>query len=202
MSLLFQPNQFYHIYNRGNNKQQIFFNRENYLYFLKKLKTCRLTYFCDIVAYCLMPNHYHILVYTNDSFSLRNPGTSASPESVAFAKKIGTLQSSYTQAINKQENRIGSLFQQKAKAKELNLNNEGAFICFNYIHQNPYVAGLSNALEDWEFSSYRDYANLRNGTLVNKTIAHQLLDIPENPDWFRKMSLKVISNDKIRNIFQ
>ena len=57
----FFENELYHIYNRGNNKQRIFFKPENYLYFLKKVRTY-IHPNCDILAYCLMPNHFHFLV--------------------------------------------------------------------------------------------------------------------------------------------
>lgn len=56
------PNQLFHIYNRGNNKQRIFFKRENYLYFLQKVKEY-LKPHADIIAWCLMPNHFHFLIY-------------------------------------------------------------------------------------------------------------------------------------------
>ena len=59
--MIIEPNHIYHIYNQGNNRQKIFFNRENYLYFLKKVKQHILPY-ADILAWCLMPNHFHLLV--------------------------------------------------------------------------------------------------------------------------------------------
>ncbi len=58
----FEENKIYHIYNRGNNQQSIFFNPENYLFFLAKIKI-ELTPYCKILAYCLMPNHFHLMVY-------------------------------------------------------------------------------------------------------------------------------------------
>jgi REP element-mobilizing transposase RayT len=54
-----QTGNFYHIYNRGNNHQIIFFERESYIYFLRLVKEHLITKAVDIVAYCLMPNHYH-----------------------------------------------------------------------------------------------------------------------------------------------
>ena len=57
----FMPNQYYHFYNRGNNRQPVFFERDNYLYFLRGIKKY-LGEAVDILAYCLMPTHYHILL--------------------------------------------------------------------------------------------------------------------------------------------
>jgi REP element-mobilizing transposase RayT len=55
--------EYYHLYNRGNNRQAIFFERENYLYFLRQFRYFVAAETADVVAYCLMPNHYHLLVY-------------------------------------------------------------------------------------------------------------------------------------------
>jgi REP element-mobilizing transposase RayT len=56
--------EYYHLYNRGNNRQAIFFERENYLYFLRQFRYFVAAETADVVAYCLMPNHYHLLVYS------------------------------------------------------------------------------------------------------------------------------------------
>ena len=61
----FETGNLYHIYNQGNNRQKIFFSRENYLFFLNKIKTHILPH-ADIVAWCLMPNHFHLMVYVHD----------------------------------------------------------------------------------------------------------------------------------------
>jgi len=77
------------------------------------------------------------------------------------------------------------LFAHKTKAKQL--NNFGEFrsnsdknyslICFNYIHQNPINSNLVDDLKDWDFSSYKDYVGLRNGTLVSKKLAIEILNL-------------------------
>ncbi len=56
----FAPDMYYHIYNRGNNRETIFFELDNYLYFLKKVKAY-LVPVADVLVYCLMPTHYHIV---------------------------------------------------------------------------------------------------------------------------------------------
>ena len=61
----FEKDLIYHIYNQGNNKQKIFFNRENYLFFLGKINTYIQPY-ADILAWCLMPNHFHLMVLVNE----------------------------------------------------------------------------------------------------------------------------------------
>ncbi len=83
-----QMGNFYHVYNRGNNRQNIFFERENYIYFLRLVRKHLISNAVDIIAYCLMPNHYHFLVYLRD-------------ETLSDAMK--SLSLAYTKAINKKK---------------------------------------------------------------------------------------------------
>ena len=196
----FHLNQFYHIYNRGNNSQQIFFNRENYLFFLRKIEYL-VKPFCEIVAYCLMPNHYHWLIYTDEKVFWNKVNSRSNLDGSVLARKIGTLQSSYTQAINNQENRTGSLFQQKSKAKLLSEDDQ-PYICFNYIHQNPLVAGLVKKMEDWNYSSYGVYAGTRDDTLINRNIAYHFIGISDRPEKFMYFSSEVIGEEKVKKIYR
>ena len=112
---------------------------------------------------------------------------------------------SYTRAINKQENRTGSLFQQNTKIKDLEAddshvmalshgitpNAEYPFICFHYIHQNPVRGGLVERMEDYEMSSFQDYAGLRNGTICTKELTKKFLDIDIQPESFLAESYSV-----------
>ena len=61
----FEQGHLYHVYNRGNNSQKVFFTIANYLFFLKKIKTNILPY-ADILAWCLMPNHFHLMIHVNE----------------------------------------------------------------------------------------------------------------------------------------
>ncbi len=189
------PEQFYHIYNRGNNKNDIFFKRDNYPYFLDKVKK-HLTPHVEILAYCLMKNHFHLLVYTKEDIQ--------APE---FSKGLNVMLRSYTRAINKQEDRVGSLFQQNTKIKALDIEGSDAMTrshgitkpgsvdypttCFHYIHQNPLKAGIVKRMEDYEMSSFRDYAGLKSDVICNKSIARKLLNLPKSPNDFIKESYRV-----------
>lgn len=181
----FEANNLYHIYNQGNNRQNIFFSRDNYLFFLRKVQQHILPY-ADVLAWCLMPNHFHLLVATKLEETLR--ANLIILEN--FNHSIGKMLSSYTRAINLQEERSGSLFRKACKAVCVTkidgmtssyfnskfgtiLNrtlseDEYSQVCFDYIHENSVRGGLVKRKEDWEFSSYLDYAEIRNGTLVNK----------------------------------
>jgi putative transposase len=144
-----QTGNFYHVYNRGNNRSSIFFERENYVYFLRLVREHLITNAVDIVAYCLMPNHYHFLVYLRD-------------ETLSDAMK--SLSLSYTKAINKRFNRSGVLFQGRFQSIHVPQTNYLVNLA-RYIHLNPVKAGLVQQPGEWEFCSYLEYAGLRGGTL-------------------------------------
>lgn len=171
--MYFDNNEFYHVYNRGNNKQLIFFNDRNYLFFLRKIRE-QLLPLADIFAYCLMPNHFHLLIRPTESGLTERISFGGKPMQ-ELSYRLGMLLSSYAQAINKQNQTTGSLFQQKTKAKILSETDNGTRVsyfeqCFHYIHYNPVAAGIVQNPEEWPYSSYPDYAGLRNGTLCSKEI--------------------------------
>ncbi len=200
----FEENNIYHIYNRGNNSQPIFFNPENYLFFLKKIKLY-ITPFADILAWCLMPNHFHLMVYTNKTTINHSEQVTESRQLTltrerSFNESISILLRSYTRAINKQENKTGSLFQHRTKAicltdvsgvspawfqskygTIINISDpekEYPQACFNYIHQNPANAGLTNNAMNWKYSSFSDFSGIRDGKLINRQRAKEFgLDI-------------------------
>ncbi len=174
----FEPTQVYHVYNRGNNRQNIFFNETNYQYFIRKMKR-ELLGDCDILCYCLMPNHFHLLLRPSERGCFVNSDDHKFIQSLSY--KLGGLQSSYTRAINKQNNITGSLFQQKIKVKPVETDYwpgaNGIDICMHYIHQNPIRAGLVGKMEDWNYSSFQDFAQMRQGTLCNRQLAMELADL-------------------------
>lgn len=197
----FEPNYFYHIYNRGNNKQYVFLSDENYLFFLRKIRK-ELSGHLNFLAYCLMPNHFHFLVQVKDE-PVRPLQAVRPVIENPIARKVGTLLSSYTQAINKEENRTGSLFQQKTKAKclndESNSGNNYISACFHYIHQNPLRAGLVERMEDWKFSSFPDYAGFRMGTLCNQELARGMINYNSND--FLEQSYAIIDEKYLKGIW-
>ena len=197
--MIFEEKHIYHIYNQGNNRQKIFFKRENYLYFLQKIRTYILPY-GDILAWCLMPNHFHLMVRVNGSAGASQGFTQSEAltnNERTLNDSIGIMLRTYTRAINKQEKRSGSLFRAETKAECVNCPNDlkPSFVmikgvttylnpdgskdypqtCFRYIHQNPVKAGMVKSATDWEFSSARDYAKLRNGSLVNYELTNQFI---------------------------
>jgi len=153
--------------------------------------------YCDILAYCLMPNHFHFLI-SSDSRTIAVKPIGGQNRNV-LSEGIRNLLQTYTKAINKQNNTTGSLFQQNTKAKCLADGSKSYdHICMHYIHQNPMKAKLVARMEDWEFSSFRDYCGLRNGTLCNKELAIRLLDL--NVKTFYEDSYRIINDGELNNI--
>lgn len=171
----FNSGEIYHIYNRGNNKHAIFFKEENYFYFLEKIRKYIYPN-CDILAWCLMPNHFHFLIHANDKSCELIKERPLPVSNLVEGFRLAL--SSYSKAINVQEHRTGNLFQQKTKSKSVYTDKEDySLTAFHYIHQNPVKAGLVEKLEDWEFSSFKDYAELRKGKLCNKQMAIDKLEL-------------------------
>lgn len=147
-----EENRYYHIYNRGNNKEKIFFEDDNYSYFLKQFAKY-LSSVCEVYAYCLMPNHFHFFIKVIDKDN--------------FSKGIKNFFISYSKSINKRYGRVGSLFQGRYKALEISSDSYYTRIT-TYIHQNPVASGLVKRLEDYKYSSYFTYLSNKT-TLINKS---------------------------------
>ena len=166
-----EEGKFYHIYNRGNNGENLFYNQENYKFFLRKLDEYVSDYI-ELYAFSLMPNHFHLLVQikvrdidalrfqnakhleeaadATDALHFRNAKRlKYDPASLAFLK----LFTSYSKAINKQQKRHGSLFENPFKRKEIDSTTYLANLVF-YIHANPQLHGISDDFRQYPWSSY------------------------------------------------
>jgi REP element-mobilizing transposase RayT len=152
----FDPGFHYHLYNRGVNRQEIFFENKNYLYFLFNIERYLLT-FSDLIGYCLMPNHYHLLIYLRETSEVSS--TSEVPATSEVSNAMMRLSVSYTKAINNRYDRVGPLFQGAFQAKFVDADDYLSQL-LGYIHLNPVTSGLVNSPEEWIYSSYHDYLSL------------------------------------------
>jgi len=216
----FLPDHYYHFYNRGNNRQALFFGRENYLYFLEDVKQY-LCPFVDVLAYCLMPTHYHLLGRVKPPQQPQQPQTSevfktsevcssgeaassvqASEVSRRVSLAMQKLGISYTKAINKRFARVGALFQGQFRGKPVKNYEHLLSLCV-YIHANPVKDGLVTLPEDWEYSNYPDWIGLRSGTLVDREFIQEHFGVPAD---YKSLVLDYLGvrslSDDIRKILQ
>ena len=144
---------YYHIYNRGCNRENIFISEGNYTYLLQQVKRILPGSSISIVAYCLMPNHYHFFLRTDTDD--------------AASRFIQRLFSGYTQAFNKQQKRSGTLFEGRAKSVEVSNDQHALHLC-RYLHLNPVAARLMQQPEDWPYSNYLEWIGKRPGALIDR----------------------------------
>lgn len=192
-----EPGYFYHIYNRGINKENIFKTDENMRFFLRRW-TKLISPYLDVAAYCLMPNHFHFLARVKP----------LTDETYAFVKKEGTVRAakflagevshndfledqfkrlfqSYALAVNKQYQRTGSLLQKRFK-RVLVRNRYKLWHLLAYIHHNPIHHRFRSRYGDWAFSSYNAYLSENPTMLIREEVL----------EWFglRSLNLEGLGN--------
>lgn len=144
--------RYYHIFNRGNNRDALFYDVENYQYFIDKFRHY-LDDFVEVYAYCLMKTHFHFLIKIKNHPPANNSENAKPKLLTPVEKAFRDFFISYAKSINKKYHRTGSLFQYKFKRKEID-NDFYLKNIIRYIHLNPVVAGLCNRPEEYEHSSY------------------------------------------------
>jgi len=194
--------EYYHIYNRGNSKQKIFHDREDYLRFISLLYACNSEYnfrifglekkespydfergkqIVSIGAYCLMSNHFHILITQQTDGGISK-----------FIQKVTTA---YVMYYNKKYKRTGGLFEGKFKSEHLN-NDRYLKYVFSYIHLNPVKikqkdwkeVGIINKkeiiefLQNYQYSSFFDYIEI-------KRVQNKILNTEFFPKYFPNKTL-------------
>ncbi|MDA6072178.1 transposase [Flavobacterium sp. AC] len=150
---IFEAGQYYHIYNRGNNKENIFIEEKNYNYFLEKVKKYILP-IADIYAYCLLKNHFHIVLRIKDKVDI----------SEKLKEKIhlpfSNLFNAYSKSINEAYNRTGSLFQEHLQRNRIEDENYLRQLIV-YVHLNPVKHKFTEHFASYLHSSYRSYLSER-----------------------------------------
>ena len=130
----------YHVILRGNDKQDIFFEDQDYKKFIKEIINTKERYKYKLFAYCLMTNHVHLVLFDkNDNLS----------------KIIQSLAVSYSSYFSKKYDKVGHLFQNRFFSKCVESREYLIQLC-RYIHQNPVKAGIAE-IEKYRWSSYQEY---------------------------------------------
>ena len=167
----FEAECFYHVYNRTIDQGKLFANYGNYVFFLKKFDEY-LSGFVNTYAYCLLGNHFHLLIEilpekeimeNLELFKQSDKGkTIVNRDSLSFNKSVHEIVShqfkkffqSYSMSFNKQQGRIGTLFQTPFKRVKIDDDQYFTNIVY-YIHSNPQKHGLLSDFRNYEWSSYQ-----------------------------------------------
>lgn len=162
--------QYFHIYNRGVNGENIFKEQRNYDYFLKQY----FNYCSDVLetlSYALLKNHFHFLVYVKENVEVPMYSKEGTIRLNA-SRQLSHFLNSYAQSINKAHRRSGHLFECPFKRKLVNNSNHFTDLV-RYCHHNPQLHGLTNDFKRWEFTSYQSILN-NNSILASQKVL----------DWF------------------
>jgi len=161
----FTPGCYYHIFNRGANRQAIFKEKSNYLFVIQNLKKYANALSLSVIAYCLMPKHYHLLVRQDGDFPI-----GLLPQRVF---------NSYTKAYNQSYDHAGTLFESRFKIKLIDEDSYLVYLC-KYIHLNPVKASLVAKPEEWIFSNYQEFIGMRQGKLFDQEFFDEYFDNTED----------------------
>ena len=184
MEHLFEYEKVYHVYNRANGKENLFITDDNFRYFLKKYAEYIFPV-ADTLAYCLMPNHFHLLIKIRSSQNLLNYHQFLKKERKQKPKvvdengmfdyhKFVMLQfqhflNGYSQAYNKRYQRKGALFLKNLKLKPV--ENEAYYSkLVHYIHYNPVHHGFCKKASDWTFSSFHAFLHHKRSKIAKQEV--------------------------------
>ena len=162
-----RENAFFHALNRGVDRQQIFFSPADYQCFLDILQRFLNPSTVVLLAFALMPNHYHLIVHQLSPYAISN-----------LIKRVCER---YVKYINRKRKRVGHLFQSPYIPKLV--DNESYLLYLSrYVHLNPVSGGLVKLPEDWPFSSCQAYrGGMPNGFVDPRLI----LDLAGGPERYQ-----------------
>lgn len=151
-----EKGNYYHVYNRGNNGIDVFFDSESYYYFLK-LYDRYISPIADTYAWCLLKNHFHVLVYikldNEIEFNKLEYSTVDKAKVLDPSRQFGYLFNAYTQAINKKFKRTGALFERPFERKTITSDSYLQNVIY-YIHNNPVQHGFVKQMGLYPWSSF------------------------------------------------
>ena len=194
-----QSGQYYHIYNRGNNREDLFVEERNYHHFLK-LYAEYIQPVADTYAYCLLKNHFHVLVYIKtveeqeQTFrqTFRVSETLKVFKALSPSQQFSNLFNAYAKAINNAYGRTGSLFQHPFGRIPV---TSDAYLVYliAYIHQNPQKHVFVGDFHDWPYSSYHAFL-FQKPTRLKRD---EVLDWFQGPEAFQVAHQRMVSDSQI-----
>ena len=164
------PGAWYHVMNRGRRSEKIFYDKEDYQLFVALLEETSEMWNIRISAYCLMPNHYHILLQTPDGKS---------------ARSMRHINGVYTQRFNRRHGVDGQLFRGRYKSMLVGADNY-LLQLVRYIHRNPVKAGFVKVPEDYAWSSHKAYLSIaKKWNWLNKVFIYTILT-KNKREWIKR----------------
>jgi REP element-mobilizing transposase RayT len=157
---LIEPDYYYHVFNRGINRQPIFTWEGHYRKFLMLCEKY-IPQTADVLAYCLLPNHFHFLLYIHPD--------GVYPPRRGVNSPLGNLFNSYAQWFNRQTDRTGGLFQRPFKRKKITDQDYLKKVIY-YIHRNPLHHKLTRNPANYTFSSYQEIIGHRPSFLQREQV--------------------------------
>lgn len=183
---------FFHIMVQGINKNYIFDSekeKNRYMDILNKYKKE-----CDVhlLAYCIMDNHAHLLLYTKQTSDM--------------SKFMHFVNSSYSSYYNKSNDRVGFVFRDRYKSEAI-YEEKYLLNCIHYIHMNPVKAGIVKEAEKYKYSSCEQY--MKNTGISKSKIMHETFGIDNYREIFENMTnskyfmdVDIDENEKIKSLIQ
>lgn len=181
-------NAFYHVFNRGINKQPIFLSETDYHFFLNKLHTLKKKYDHSLYAFCLMPNHFHISIQTRK---------------IPISKIMASLSTSYSMYFNRTYNHFGPVFQNRFKS--ILVENDSYFIQLSqYIYLNPVKAKLAEDPASYPFSSIKEALGKEPLYFLDQDIVRIIGETKESQKEYAKFIYSGIDQDmtEIEKLFE
>lgn len=182
---------YFHVMAQGIKKENIFYKneyKEKYIYLMKFFTKNQKI---DLICYCVMNNHVHMIIYANDINNL-----------TSFMKKLNTT---YAINYNKEENRVGYVFRNRFESKEI-YNQDYLTKCIKYVHMNPVKAGIVRKEKNYKYSSYNDYIN-KKGIITDELLKKifnskynylkEFLTIEYNEELFQDFEKEECTQEKI-----
>ena len=178
LNLPLAPDRYYHIYNRGINRENLFKEDRNYTFFLQKYAQY-LSPVVDTFAYCLLRNHFHFLIrikgedsireFYNTRITARKISEGLHSAEFIVSKQFARFFSSYTQSMNKVYQRTGALIE--APFKRIEIDNDAYLThLISYIHCNPQKHGFVSDFKVYPYSSFKGHLNQSEFFLNSKEV--------------------------------
>ena len=189
---ILEAGYYYHVYNRGNNKEKLFIENSDYVYFLKLFKRY-IHEIADIYCFCLLSNHFHFLIRMKELKEIKSYDLREKP----YSRSLSNYFNAYTKYFNLKYDRTGSLFQKSFKRKRID-NEVYLKILIHYIHTNPVHHEVCDDFTLYKYSSYKVILR-KQPTILEREKVIDLFEDEENYVFTHNQKARVVF---IKNFIQ